>query len=205
MSKKAYTNTNSLIGLAPLMLFLSSYLPLYLIVAVRQLLINFDYLHWVGLNTDGFFCFVQHFGMATLCVILSIISLFGTNMVLQNLHNNVENGNIVRITEVSSMNDEPLAYVATYIIPLMFDGYSSISDWVTVLCIFYVMYRLYVKYKLILVNPFLSIKYSIYSISYDDGGIIRQGILISKDREIQENEKAKIYNVGYQLFFGYKR
>ena len=33
----------------------------------------------------------------------------------------------------------------------------------------------------------------------------RQGILISKDCCIEEDDCAKIYNVGYQLYFGYKR
>lgn len=103
------------------------------------------------------------------------------------------------------MNDEPLAYVATYIIPIMFEDYSNITDCITIIGIFYVVYRLYIRSKLILVNPLLSLKYSIYNIRFIDGEISRQGILISKDCCIEEDDFAKIYNVGYQLYFGYKR
>ena len=103
------------------------------------------------------------------------------------------------------MNDEPLAYVATYIVPIMFNDYSNLADNITVLCIFYIVYKLYVRSKLILVNPILSMKYSIFNIKYKDGDVSRQGILISRDNFIEENDTAKLYNVGYQLYYGYKR
>ena len=51
----------------------------------------------------------------------------------------------------------------------------------------------------------LSMKYSIFNIKYDDDTVSRQGILISKDKYIEENDRVKIYNVGYQLYYGYKR
>lgn len=87
----------------------------------------------------------------------------------------------------------------------MFNDYSNIADNITILCIFYVVYKLYVRSKLILVNPMLSMKYSIFNIKYDDDTVSRQGILISKDKYIEENDRVKIYNVGYQLYYGYKR
>ena len=103
------------------------------------------------------------------------------------------------------MNDEPLAYVATYIIPIMFNDYSNIIDNITILCMFYVVYKLYIRSKLILVNPVLSMKYSIFNIKFNDGAVSRQGILISKDKFIEEEDIAKIYNVGFQLYYGYKK
>ena len=65
----------------------------------------------------------------------------GTYVAFKHIGEKVENGNIVNITEISSMNDEPLAYVATYIIPIMFYDYSNIADNITILCIFYVVYK----------------------------------------------------------------
>ena len=38
-----------------------------------------------------------------------------------------------------------------------------------------------------------------------DGEVQRQGILISQDNDILENDQAKMYNVGHQLFYGYKQ
>ena len=31
------------------------------------------------------------------------------------------------------------------------------------------------------------------------------GLLISKDNFIEEDDMVKLYNVGYQLYYGYKR
>lgn len=204
-TKGAYTKINSMIGMATLVLFLSSYVPLFVIIIVRQSLSNYEYLNWGGLDMDAFICMMKYFGMSIFCLILILFGLIGTTLTLNHIEEKMENGNNVRITEISSMNDEPLAYVATYIIPIMFEDYSNITDCITIVGIFYVVYRLYIRSKLILVNPLLSLKYSIYNIRFIDGEISRQGILISKDCCIKEDDFAKIYNVGYQLYFGYKR
>lgn len=203
--RKAYTRINSLSRLAPLVLFLTSYLPLFVLVIVRQTCANWDYLSWRGFNAEAFECMVKHFGISVICVVLSMIGAIGTIFVFKNLRHRVESGHTYRITEVSSMNDEPLAYIATYIIPIVFGNYSSLIDCVTIVFIFLVIYRLYIRSKLILVNPILSLKYSIYSVRYMDGDIQRQGILISRNNDILENDQAKMYNVGHQLFYGYKR
>lgn len=103
------------------------------------------------------------------------------------------------------LNHESLAYIATYIIPILSEAYSSFVDCFSIFLIMYVVYMLYVRSKLLLVNPILNMKYSIFNIKYRDGSLERQGILISKDRYIEEYDKVKIYNVGYQLFYGIKR
>lgn len=201
----SHTKVNSMVGMAPIVLFLSSYIPLFLLIAVRQILSNSESLIWGGLHFGTFINFMSHFGMATACLFLTCYGFVGTYITFKNIDEKVENGNIVKIIEISSMNDEPLAYVATYIVPIMFNDYSNLADNITVLCIFYVVYKLYVRSKLILVNPILSMKYSIFNIKYKDGDVSRQGILISRDNFIEENDTAKLYNVGYQLYYGYKR
>ena len=204
-NKKGYSQINKLVGLAPLVLFLSSYMPLFALIIVRQLINNSDYLSWGGLSIDASLCMIKYFGMSVLCAILIIFGLLGTYWVFKNLDHNVDNGHTYIVKELSCMNDEPLAYIATYIIPIMFEDYTSLTDCLTVACIFYIIYRLYIRSKLLLVNPMLSLKYSIYNIKYSDGGIERQGILISKNNDILEGNQVKIYNVGHQLFYGYKR
>jgi len=203
--KKAYSQINKLVGLAPLVLFFSSYMPLFILIVVRQLINNSDYLSWGEISIDALLCMIKYFGMSIVCCILIVIGLLGTYWVFKNLDHNVENGHTYTIKELSSMNDEPLAYIATYIIPIMSEDYTSLIDCLTVACIFYVIYQLYIRSKLLLVNPMLSLRYSIYHIKYVDGDIERQGILISKCNEIIEGEQVKIYNVGHQLFYGYKR
>lgn len=205
MSTKAYTRTNNLTRLAPLVLFLTSYMPLFILIIVRQTIANSDYLVWGGLNFDAILCLIKHFGISLLCLVLTIFGLIGTYVVFENLQLKVENGYTIKTIDVSSMNDEPLAYIATYVIPLMFEDYSNLPNCLTIIGIFYIVYRLYVRSKLLLVNPILSLKYSIYSFRYMDGDIERQGVLISKDNDILESDCIKVYNIGYQLYYGYKR
>ena len=158
-NKKAYSQINKLVGLAPLVLFLSSYMPLFILIIVRQLINNSDYLSWGGISIDASLCMIKYFGMSILCGILIFVGLLGTYWVFSNLDHNIENCHTYTIKELSSMNDEPLAYIATYIIPIMFEDYTSLTDCLTVTCIFYVIYRLYIRSKLLLVNPMLSLRY----------------------------------------------
>lgn len=202
---KASTRINNLIGLAPLMLFLSSYVPLFVLIITRQILSNIDYLSWGGIKVEYILCMIKHFGMSIICLGLTILGLIGSWFVFENIKKRVENGHSFKINEISSMNDEPLSYIATYIIPLLFGDYNNIIDCVTIICVFYIIYRLYVRSKLILVNPILSLRYSIYCVKYIDGDVQRQGILISCDNDILENDHVKMYNVGHQLFYGYRR
>ena len=203
--EKGHTRENRFVGLAPLVLFLSSYMPLFLLIIVRQCISNVAYLHWGGISFEHVFNLIKYFGVSILCVFLVLLGVYGTFRTFKRLDEKVENGTVVRITEVTSINDEPLAYMATYIIPILFQDYSNLTDCLTLFVIFYVVYRLYVRSRLILVNPILNLKYSIYNIKYLDGQIERQGVLISKDKAVYEEDNVKLYNVGYQLFYGYIR
>lgn len=196
---------NRLIGLAPLMLFLSSYIPLFGIIALRQIISNFDYMNWAGFSWSGTILFVTHFGIASLCMVFIIVGSIGTYYVFESIKSKAPNGYNYRIIEVTSMNDEALGYMATYVIPLLYQDYSNLMDFCTMIVIFIIIYKLYVNSKLLLVNPMISFKYSIYSIKYQDGDIQRQAMLISPDKNILENDTVKLYNIGYQLFYGYNR
>ncbi len=196
---------NSLIGLAPLMLFLSSYIPLFGIIALRQFLSNIDYLNWGSFSMVGFMSFITHFGIASLCIVLIIIGSLGTYFVFELIKADAPNGNNSKVIEVTSMNDEALGYMATYVIPLLYQDYSNLMDFCTMFIIFVIIYKLYVNSKLLLVNPMISFKYSIYSIKFIDGDVQRQAMLISPNKDILESDMVKLYNIGYQLFYGYKR
>lgn len=198
-----HTRDNGFVGLAPLVLFLSSYMPLFVLIIVRQCLSNVAYMHWEGFCFESICNLTKYFGVSILCAFFLVFGLYGTYRTFKRLDEKVDNGNVVKIKEVTSINDEPLAYMATYIIPILFQNYSNLTDVLTLIVVFYVVYRLYIRSKLILVNPILNLKYSIYNIKFMDGDIERQGILISKDKSIYEDDRAKIYNVGYQLFYGY--
>ena len=56
--------TDKLVGLAPLVLFFSSYISLFILIVVRQLINNSDYLSWGGMSIDASLCMIKHFGMS---------------------------------------------------------------------------------------------------------------------------------------------
>ena len=98
-STKAYTRINRMVGLAPLVLFLSSYFPLFLIIIIRQVIGNADFLQWGGINLEAILCMLKNFGMSIFCFVLIIFGLLGTYLLFKNLNNNVENGQIYRLVE----------------------------------------------------------------------------------------------------------
>lgn len=196
---------NHLKGLAPLALFLSSYLPLFILISLRQVWYNAEFLSWGGLNLSAILIMIQKFGVSILCFIMTILGIVGTCLVFKYIQEYASSGDNITIDSISNMNDEPIAYLATYIVPIMFQDYSNWVDVITLVALFYITYCLYVKSKLILVNPILGLKYQIYCFSYSDNGYLKQGVLISKSKDLLEQERIKIYNIGYQLFFGYRR
>lgn len=202
---KGYVRSNSLSGLAVLSLFLTSYIPLFVLIIMRQSYDTYDLLMQGKICLDNFNKIIIYFGMSILCFLLAAVGIIGSLIVFKNLHNRAQNGHTYRVKEISGMNDESLAYMSTYIVPLLFEDYSKLVNIIIFVVLFCVMYRLYVNSKLILVNPILSIWYSIYCVSYLDGDIQRKGIFISSDVDILEDDKVKMYNVGHQLFIGYKR
>lgn len=186
-------------------LFLSSYMPLFIIMSLRQLWFNSEFLSWGGITWDAIMTMFEKFGMAIICAWCAVVGIIGSYFVFKFIQTDAKNGDNIIVKSISNMNDEPLAYLATYIVPIMFQDYSNWVDIVTIVALFYITYCLYIKSKLMLVNPILGLKYHIYSFSYNDCDVERQGILISTSKDIIETERIKIYNIGYQLYFGYRR
>ena len=124
---------NSFVGLSPLVLFLSSYIPLFGLIALRQFYNNLIYLNWSGFNKPAIICFLSKFGISVLCLIIIVFGLIGTYFVFRFIEKDSSNGVTIEIKDISSLNDEPIAYLATYIVSIMFQDYSNIADVVTVL------------------------------------------------------------------------
>lgn len=67
-------------------LFVSSYLPLFILVILRQLSDNYNYLHWGGISINSIKIFLSFFGLSsvlTLVSILGIIGLYNTLKILK--------------------------------------------------------------------------------------------------------------------------
>lgn len=68
-NRKGHTKINSFDRMAPVVLFLSSYMPLFGIIIIRQLWANTEHLIWGGLCIDGIINLLHYFGVSVVCTI----------------------------------------------------------------------------------------------------------------------------------------
>ncbi len=199
MSKKS--NINNLHGIAQFALFVTSYFPLFLLIIIRQVSENSDYLNYASFEWVSIKVFLLKFGLSAILSMVSLIGLFGYWKTLGNIEEVAENGRPVKIKDVKNKNSEAIGYIATYIIPFLFQSFSSWYECISVLFLLGIIYRIYINSSLLLINPILSFRFSIYEIEYTDGDKEKNGLIISRDKYLQDEADIKIYEIGHKLFF----
>jgi hypothetical protein len=199
MSKKS--NINNLHGIAQFALFVTSYFPLFLLIIIRQVSENSDYLNYASFEWVSIKVFLLKFGLSAILSMVSLIGLFGYWKTLGNIEEVAENGRPVKIKDVKNKNSEAIGYIATYIIPFLFQSFSSWYECISVLFLLGIIYRIYINSSLLLINPILSFRFSIYEIEYTDGDKEKNGLIISRDKYLQDEADVKIYEIGHKLFF----
>ena len=192
---------NNLHGLAQFALFVSSYLPLFILIIVRQVSENSVFLHWADFSFVGIKIFALKFGLSTILILVSIIGLFGYWQTLGNIEEVAKNGNPVTVKDVKNKNSEAIGYIATYIIPFLFQSFTGWYECVSVLFLMVIIYRIYINSSLLLINPLLSFKFSIYEIEYVENNKNKNGLIISRDKCLQDDSNIKLYEIGHKLYF----
>ncbi len=198
---QASTKINTLRPIALLVLFISSYIPLFCLVIFRQITSNCNYLNWGGWSKSALIICCEKFGLSILLGIISIVGLGGLFFTFKRLRKNFPNGDNVVVKSVQNRNSESIGYIATYIIPFLFQDFSNLYDAVAFIFLMCIIYRIYINSSMIAINPLLCCKYSIYDISYEAFGCERTGLLITAEKQLHENDMIKIYEIGYKLFF----
>lgn len=193
--------TNYLRTVPKLILFLTSYSPLFVCIIVRQLYYNRSFLHFAGFNKTSILCLLQKFGLSIFLGFLLALVILGTIIFIKNLRSISKNGNNVTVKSISNKNAESIGYIATYIIPFLFQSFDELGDIIPLLILLIIIYRIYVTSSLLLVNPVLNCRYSLFEIEYEEKGDIKQGLMISPFRDIYESDNIKIFNIGYKLFY----
>ena len=193
--------TNYLRTVPKLILFLTSYSPLFVCIIVRQLYYNRSFLHFAGFNKTGILCLLQKFGLSIFLGFLLALVILGTIIFIKKLRSISKNGNNVTVKSISNKNAESIGYIATYIIPFLFQSFDELGDIIPLLILLIIIYRIYVTSSLLLVNPVLNCRYSLFEMEYEEKGDIKQGLMISPFRDIYESDNIKIYNIGYKLFY----
>lgn len=195
-------NVNNFKGVVLFVLFATSYIPLFVLIVLKQVSENFEFLSWGGFNANAVLLCLQKFGLSILVSLISVFGLLGYILTFSKLEKDATNGNNVTVTNVNNKNSESIGYIATYIVPFLFQGFN---DWYELFAFSFVMfitYRIYVNSSLIFINPILNIKYSIFEIEYQQqNGKIKNGLVIAKDKYLVEDSVIKIYEIGFKLFY----
>ena len=192
---------NSLHRVAQFALFVSSYFPLFLLIIVRQISENYEYLTWGGLSWEGVKIFAAKFLLSAALGLLSTIGLLGCYFTLKNIEADAPNGYPVTVKDVKNKNSEAIGYVATYLIPFLFQGFEGWYECFSVLFLLFIIYRIYINSSLLLINPILSFYYAIYEVEYSENDKSRNGLIITKNKYLQDDESIKIYEIGPKLYF----
>lgn len=92
-----------------------------------------------------------------------------------------------QIEEIENISFENLGFLATYIIPLLcFDLDFHLDEGRNALMLFLVLFAIgavYIKANLYYTNPSLALmNFRIYRISYRDQGVIKKGIVLSREK-----------------------
>ena len=197
---------NGLKRFALLSLFITSYLPLFAIVVLKQLNEGLEYLYWGGFNNDAIACFLKHFGMSAVLLVLSVFGVVGTIVLFHNLKTNLPNGSAVKVKKINNRNSEAIGYIATYIVPFFASDFSAWFECVVFAVIMILIYTIYTNSNMILINPLLSIWYSLLEIEYTIVGDSSEGthdaLVITSTKDFKENINYQIYQIGFKLYYG---
>src|SRR5688500_18808920 len=100
-------------------LFATSFIPLFILIILRQFTDNSSKLRWGGLSRESVFLFFRLFGVSFGLAVISIIGLFILYRTMRNLESHQLGGFPVYIRDVRNRNAESISYIGTYIIPFL--------------------------------------------------------------------------------------
>ena len=154
-------------------------------------------------------CYITHFAMATLLTVFSIVGIVGMVVLLKNMKKNLPNGQTVTVTKISNRNSEAIGYIATYIVPFLTSDFSSWFECTVFVVLMGLIYVIYTNSNMILINPLLSIRYSLLDIEYNEVGTptedTHDALIITDTKDYKENVNYKIYQIGFKLYYGKER
>ena len=149
-------------------LFIVSYLPLFFIMCFVQVYNYYSYLNWGGLSYESFITFIRYFGAVTVLMVLSIFGIIGFFIFLNNVKRRCNtSGRTIKVVDIENKNSESISYLFTYVIPFVFQDLSSLTNVVSITILLLVTCLIYVNSSMILINPTISIKYTLYQRKVD--------------------------------------
>ena len=151
-------------------MFITSYIPLFGLLVIRQIKQNFEYLNFVKINSNNILTAIEKFGLSYFFIIISLFGFFGLKMLLKNLDNNKNNGELVKISGIENKNSESISYISTYIVPFIFQDTNNIFDITSIFIVLIIIFFIYTKSNMIVINPILTITHTLYQIDFSKKG-----------------------------------
>ena len=115
-------------NIAVLVLFITSYIPLFGLLILRQIKQNIEYLNFGYFNQESILLAFRKFGLSGFLFLLAIFGFIGLKFLLTNLDKKRPNGELVKIVEVENKNSETISYISTYIVPFIFQDTNNLFD-----------------------------------------------------------------------------
>lgn len=182
-------------------LFVTSYTPLFVLIIGKQVTDNWDFAHYAGIGWEALTTWFSKFGLSTILTALVAYGLFGHFATLRNVEEAAKNGDPVTIQRINNKSGESIGYIATYIVPFMFQGFDDPFETFAVVLILVIIYRIYVNSPLLLVNPILSLTHGLYEVEFTIGEKERMGYVISRNKALDEDDRTMLYPIGHRLYY----
>lgn len=183
-------------------MFITSYIPLFGLLVIRQIKQNIEYLNFGGINKENILIALEKFGLSYFFISASIFGYVGLRFLLSNLGLKKSNGDLVKIIDVENKNSESISYISTYIVPFIFQDTNNYFDISSIFIVLIIIFFIYTKSNMIVINPILSITHTLYQIEYSRKGKNRKGLLITTEEDIDCGQEIKINLITKNIYYG---
>lgn len=181
-----------------ILLYISSYVPLYLILIVKNAILKLELINWniksiqYFNSLDDYILVVLSF-LTIICIIYIKFSLKGIEKYQSNKYTTT------RINNASS--DSILNYISIYILTFIDFNLNSISNIITLIFIMILLGIISIKYDDLYINPTLLFwNYKIYNITIDKNGREIEKIILLNGN-LYKNTELIIYESNKQYTF----
>lgn len=182
-----------------IILYLASYVPLYLILIIKNVILKFENRGW-KFNNIKFFNSVDDLVIVVLAI-LTILSIGYITIQINGMKKYHKNTyKIIKVNNFSS--DSILNYISIYILTFIEFDLNSVSNIVTLIFIVALLGVISIRYDDLYINPTLLLwNYKVYNLTIEKNGKPLERIVLVKGN-IYDNTEIQIYDTTRQYEFG---
>jgi hypothetical protein len=146
----------------------------------------------------------KYFGISIFLIILSMLSVVTVFYFIRNISESIVlDGEKYIVKEIDNKNSESMGYLATYLIPFLFQNFSTTIEIITLMVLIFVIFQVYINSSLIIVNPFLNLWFNIYEIKMtnQNATVTKRAIILCAEKYLQTEDALRVMEIGTKLYF----